>query len=78
MIRQHFIIGSRWMKKLFPNNDKIQRRCKPDADYDVLVNTEPYAELKNDFKKVYGSKTELHYIPELWSYIVANPKLEDH
>jgi len=66
---KHYIIGSRWMKELFPNNPRIQKRCKDTADYDVLVNEEPTKELTKHFKELYGSKTELHYIPTLFRYL---------
>lgn len=67
-MKQHYIIGSRWMKTLFPDNEKIQKRCKDSADFDVLIDEEPTEEIKAYFKEMYGSKTELHYIPVLWSW----------
>lgn len=63
-------------KELFPNNEKVQKRCKDDADWDVLVNEVPTEELKKYFKEKYGSKTELHYIPLIWDILVKNEKYD--
>jgi hypothetical protein len=48
----HFIIGSRLFKTLFPNNERIQKRCKETADYDVLVESEPSDETIKYFKDI--------------------------
>jgi len=66
---QHFLIGSRLFVKLFPDNCKIQKRLKDNTDYDVLVENEPTPEDVKYFKELYGSKTELHWIPILWKII---------
>lgn len=64
---QHFLIGSRLFVKLFPDNEKIQKRLKENTDYDVLVENEPTPEMIKYFKELYGSKTELHCIPLIWN-----------
>lgn len=69
---KHFIIGSRLFKQLFPDNERVQKRCKENADWDVLINEEPTEELKKFFKEKYGSKTELHYIPLIWNQMVKS------
>lgn len=75
---QHFLIGSRLMKQLWPNNDKIQKRCKDTADYDVLIDHEPTNTDKEYFKGLYGNKTECHFIPKLWIYLEALRSLNFH
>jgi hypothetical protein len=67
----HFIIGSRLFKTLFPDNERIQKRCKETADYDVLVESEPSDEVVKYFKEMYGNKTEVHCIPPIWEYMIA-------
>lgn len=74
----HFIIGSRLFKQLFPDNEKVQKRCKDDADWDILINEEPTEEIKMHFKELYGSKTELHYIPLLWKMLELQEKCQQH
>lgn len=66
---KHFIIGSRLMVQLFPDNQRIQKRLKPNADYDILIDHEPTSEDKKYFKDLYGPKTECHYIPILWHFL---------
>lgn len=66
---EHYIIGSRLLKTLFPNNHKVQQRCKDTADYDVLIDHEPTPQDKECFKTMYGNKTECHFIPPLWNYL---------
>ena len=65
----HRIIGSRFFVTLFLNNPRIQSRVKPDTDFDVLVEHEPSKEDLKFFKEKYGSKTELHCCPPLWSWM---------
>lgn len=64
----HFLIGSRLLVRLFPTNQKIRARLKPDTDFDVLLETEPSNDLKVKFKEAYGPKTEFHVIPLVWKY----------
>ncbi len=66
---QHYIIGSRLLKTLFPANHKVQQRCKDTADYDVLIDHEPTQQDKEYFKTMYGNKTECHCIPPLWNCV---------
>jgi thiol-disulfide isomerase/thioredoxin len=66
---QHYIIGSRLLKTLFPDNPRIQQRCKDTADYDILIDHEPTQQDKDCFKMMYGNKTECHYIPPVWNYL---------
>lgn len=73
----HYIIGSRWFKELFPNNPKIQDRCKDNADYDVLIETEPNQQDIEYFKNLYGVRTEVHCIEPLWEYIKLNESFEN-
>ncbi len=63
---EHYIIGSRLFKTLFPTNDRIQKRVKETADYDVLIDHEPTEEDTKYFKSIYGNKTECHCIPAFW------------
>ena len=64
---QHFIIGSRLMAQLFPDNEKIKKRLKEDADYDILINEDLTPEIKKYFQGIYQTnKVDLHYIPILW------------
>lgn len=74
---QHFVIGSRFFAKLFPNTEKIQKRVKENTDFDVLINEEPTEDLKKYFKEMYGSKTELHYIPILWEWMADETAEQD-
>lgn len=67
---EHFIIGSRLFKNLFPDSPKVQDRCKDDADYDILVEREPLKPTIDYFKGLYGHKTEVHCIPILWELFV--------
>lgn len=67
---KHFIIGSRLFKTLFPDNERVQKRCKETADYDVLVESEPLDEVVKYFKEMYGTKTEVHCIPSLWAILI--------
>lgn len=73
----HYIIGSRWFKQLFPDNLKVQKRCKDNADYDVLVETEPSKQDIKYFKDLYGTKTEVHCIEPLWEYIKLNESFDE-
>lgn len=66
---KHFIIGSRLFKELFPDNERIQKRCKADADFDILVKHEPTSETIKYFKDIYDNKTEVSYIPLLWEWL---------
>lgn len=66
MENTHFIIGSRLFKELFPNNKKIQQRCKSDSDFDIChmdLNVD-----KSQFQQKYGhgAKIDLHYNPILF------------
>jgi hypothetical protein len=55
-------------KELFPDNERIQKRCKPCADFDVLVQHEPSPGTIKYFKDIYGNKTEVTCIPPIWKY----------
>lgn len=71
---KHMLIGSRLFQKLFPDNEKIQKRCSgDDRDYDVLVFDLLYYKnnnVKNHFKKLYNSnKVELHYIEPIYPFL---------
>ena len=70
-MNNYFIIGSRWMKDLFPNSERIQKRCKSTADFDILLEYEPDRYISRYFKELYGTKTEFHVIPKLW-YALTN------
>ena len=74
---KHFIIGSRLFKTLFPDNERIQNRCKETADYDVLVEAEPSDEVVKYFKQLYGNKTEVHCIPSLWNILSTDVFFDD-
>ena len=67
----HYKIGSRLLKTLFPDNPRIQQRCKDTADYDILIDHEPTQQDKDYFKMMYGNKTECHFIPILWKWIAG-------
>lgn len=69
---KHFVIGSRLFKTLFPDNERIQKRCKETADFDVLVETEPSDEVIKYFKEMYGNKTEVSCIPIIWERMVKS------
>lgn len=68
----HYIIGSRLFKQLFPNNERIQKRCKDTSDFDVLVEHEPDYATISYFKNIYGNKTEVHCIPLIWEQMVKS------
>jgi len=74
---QHFLIGSRLFVKLFPDNPKVQKRLKDNTDFDVLVENEPTLEDVKYFKELYGSRTELHWIPKFWTNLLYSPS-EQH
>ena len=62
----HYLIGSRLWKELYPNSN----RCKPNSDWDILVEKEID---KKYFENLYKSKKiELHAIPPLWDYLKSN------
>ena len=66
---EYFIIGSRLMAGLFPNEPKFQSRIKPTSDWDVLLERKPDDEkaVKEYFKEKFGTtKVEIHVIPALW------------
>lgn len=65
------------MVTLWPDDELIQKRLKPDSDFDVLVEVEPTDEMKKYFKGIYGPKTELHHIPLIWSSIKSNFDLKN-
>lgn len=66
----HSIIGSKLFAHLFPDNLKIQKRCSGNKDTDILlfVDYTDSIQMKDVYKQVYGSKTELHFIPDLNCY----------
>ncbi len=83
----HFVIGSKWMKKLWKDDPVIQERCSGDKDTDVLLGTPPVnyldsPDLSKDkdvlahFKSMYGSKTELHHIPDLYISIMSTKYID--
>lgn len=69
---KYYIIGSRLMKSLFPDNERIQKRCKDTADWDFLVEEMPTKEERAKFERDYGTKIEFHVIPTLWPFF-ENP-----
>lgn len=74
---QHFLIGSRLFVRLFPDNPKIAKRVKDNTDYDVLVENEPTPEMVTYFKELYGTRTELHWIPILWNVLSKDVFFDD-
>lgn len=70
---EHKIIGSRWLLDMYPESELVNRRVKPNADFDILIGCEPTDEISTYFKSKFGNKTELHHIPILWDYIQSHP-----
>lgn len=75
---KYFFIGSRLFKRLFPLNEKIQKRCKDSADWDVCVNRVLTSEEVNTLKITLDQqRVEIHYNPILFDYLEKNENLEN-
>lgn len=79
---KYYIIGSRFIQTLFPNDPKLSKRVKTDSDIDLLIqfNTVGDPTTKEYFKGLFPNETkiDLHYIPEIWdafSYIQKTPRV---
>lgn len=55
---------------LFPTNERVQRRLKPDTDFDVLTESELTDDEKSNFKIHYDTnKVDFHVIPPIWNLL---------